>query len=154
VVNQQKVNLELGLYAEARISANNLNEIKCQGVLVNKSSQSFYIPRLLKEDRPYFLLWSIKRSQTNWIGNAAPEIETYGYGLSEENIQLMEDSSKMEFSFEINLEQEFGKRDIILEKGTYTVKILIENYYLNAKTKTYPMWFGKVESNQENIEVY
>jgi len=147
------VDLELQLYVPAKISADDLKEMKCRGVLVNKSSQSFYIPRLLQDDQPYFLLWSIKKPETNRISNFAPDIDTYGYGLSIEYIQLIEDSSKVEFSFKINLEKEFEKRKIALKKGTYSLKILIENYYLNAKVKTYPMWFGKLESDERIIIV-
>lgn len=99
------------------------------------------------------MLWSIKKPETKWIGNFAPDIDTYGYGLSTEYVQLIEDSSKVKFSFKINLEEGFVKRNLTLGKRTYSLKILIENYYLNAKVKTYPMWFGKLESNTRKIVI-
>lgn len=153
IVQQKDVDLKLEISTSKNFTLEEFRNLNCLGRLINKSGTSFYIPRLLEDSRPLFLSWSLVKKGGQPLGSAAPDIDTYGYGLEYRYIQLVEDTAEVTFSFNINLEKEFKQRNMTLEPGTYYLKLSLENFYYNAKNQIYPMWFGHVESNEQVIVV-
>jgi hypothetical protein len=151
IINQKEVNLTLKLTTPDTISLQHFNQLDLQIELINNSSQSIYIPRLIKDSRPYFLIWSIKKEDSQTMGNQPPDLNTFGYGLEKSDAQLIIDSSTTKMTVSLNLKREFQNRALSFEPGVYYIKLFLENYYYNCKDKTYLMWFGSTESNTQKI---
>lgn len=151
IINQKKVNLALKLTTAGTISLQDFDQLHLQIELINNSSQSIYIPLLIKDSKPYFLIWSIKKEDLQPIGNQPPDLNTYGQGLDKSDAQLIPDSSTTKMTVSLNLKSEFQNHGVSLEPGEYYIKLFLNNYYYNCKDKTYLMWFGSTESNTQKI---
>jgi len=151
IIDQKEINLVLKFTTADTISLQDFNQLVLQIELINNSREAIYIPLLIKDSKPYFLIWSIKKEDSEPIGNQPPDLDTYGQGLDKSDAQLIRDSSTTKMTVSLNLKSEFQNHGLSLEPGEYHIKLFLKNYYYNCKDKTYLMWFGSTESNTQKI---
>lgn len=154
IIQQGEGILEMQTSIEDRIALEEFDMVEAKLTIRNTSADTLFVPLLLKNDQPFFVIWQLADTNAPLYQSVAPDIATYGQGLSREHILQIDANSTHEFVCHIPIGNALLRSGRQIRRGTYSIKFMLENFYHGAKNPNYPMWFGRVESNVEVVEVY